>query len=142
MLTLPELLTEPLRRGWGLATGLGVVACRVVGVKGGRVGGFGVRARLSTLGAFVVLLACWVLLYCCCCWLLFVADGCCLLLLLPLLLLLALLKIDKTNCRCRAVLLMSPEPENVLFVLCDFADLFLFVYPFFTSFLLLLLLLY
>jgi len=38
-----------------------------------------------------------------------------------LLLLLALLKIDKTNCRCRAVLLMSPEPENVLFVLCDFA---------------------
>lgn len=61
-------------------------------------------ARLSTLGAFVV-----------CCWF---VGLLCLLLLLPLmlLLLLALLKIDKTNCWCRAVLLMSPEPENVLFV--------------------------
>lgn len=58
-------------------------------------------------GRFCCLLACWVLCYCCCC--------CCWL---------ALLKIDKTNCRCRAVLLMSPEPENVLFVLCDFAVLF------------------
>jgi len=74
----------------------------------GWLGGFGVRARrLSTLGAFVV---CWLVG---CCAIVVVAAGW-----------LALLKIDKTNCRCRAVLLMSPEPENVLFVLCDFAVLF------------------